>query len=142
MNANSEYDSAPRKTNWILWLGLLALTLLVVPIACCGGIALWGLNEIKAPLDAAQAILNDTPVVTERLGSPIEYQDVAVSNYRVENGTGSTQFNLEFKGPKAAANVDGYMELRDGEWKLGNLTVRFEDGEEVYLESVIGDPDY
>ena len=65
--------------------------------------------------------------------APIEYQNVAIQNYRNENGQGSAEINSEFAGPNGTARVSGKMNLNSGTWSVDRLEVTFEDGTQLVI---------
>ncbi len=130
---NFEIEAPPKKTNWLLWIGLLGIVIVALPIACCAGVAFLGFNTLQAPLVAAEDALEQDARVTDVLGAPIEYQNVAIQNYRNENGQGSAEINSDFAGPNGTARVNGKMNLNSGTWSVDRLEVTFEDGTQLVI---------
>ena len=120
-------ETRPKSTNWILWLGLLAVVLIGVPIACCGGFGLVGFNAVKAPLVAAAGALNADPRVTDQIGSPITYDNIRINKLTNNNGEGSAEIDTSFSGPKGSVQVQGQMRLSNNQWSVELLTVTLPD---------------
>jgi len=123
-----------KKTNWLLWIGLIGVVLVGLPIACCGSVIFWGVNIATAPLDAAGEALSTEASVAEKLGTPVSYENIGISNFTNENGNGSATIDSNFSGPNGSAHVTGTMQLNAGTWSVDHLIVTFEDGSEVELQ--------
>lgn len=128
------FDAQPKKkTNWLLWIGLLGVVLLGVPIACCGGIAFLGFGMAAAPLEAAEQALEAEPRVTEKLGTPITRDEFKITDFESTNGSGSAGLDTNFSGPEGTARVEGTMRQDGGTWSVEQLTITFSDGTSIEL---------
>lgn len=128
------FDGQPKKkTNWLLWIGLLGIFLVGIPVACCGGLAVWGFGMASAPLDAAEQALEADPRVTEKLGTPIKRDEFKITDFESTNGSGSAGLDTNFSGPNGSARVEGTMRQDGGSWSVEQLTVTFDDGTSVEL---------
>ncbi|MFK7735878.1 MAG: cytochrome c oxidase assembly factor Coa1 family protein [Pirellulaceae bacterium] len=130
---NFEIEQKTKKTNWLLWILVLGGVLVVVPIACCAGVGLLGFNAVKAPLVAAAAAMEENPSIVEKLGTPINYDSLQITNYQNNNGNGSADIDTNFSGPNGSAHVVGTMQLIAGEWSIQNMSITFGDGTEMQL---------
>ena len=127
-------DGQPKKkTNWLLWIGLLGVFLVGVPVACCGGLAFWGFGMAAAPLDAAEQALEADPRVTEKLGTPIKRDEFKITDFESANGSGTAGLDTNFSGPNGTAKVEGPMRQAAGAWSVEQLTVTFDDGSSIEL---------
>ena len=117
----------------IMWLLLLGVVVVVLPLACCGGGAYFVFSAMTDHLKVAATEMEQDPAIREQLGTPIEYDELRIQNYRNNNGEGSAEIDQSFSGPNGTAQVKGMMDLRNNEWSVNYLDVTLPDGSKVTL---------
>ena len=123
----------PKKTNWLLWILVGGAVVVVAPIACCAGFGFMGFSAVKAPLEAASTALEQDDRVTSVIGSPISYDNIVITDFQNNNGTGSAGLDSNFTGPEGSVHVKGKMKLVANEWSVDQITVTFGDGNEITI---------
>ena len=122
-----------KKSNWLLIALLIGGALVVTPVACCGGIGLLGWRMAKVPLQEAAKAMEADERIAGSIGTPINYDNLVITEFKNNNGEGSALIDTSFSGPDGSVHVKGQMLLTGGEWSPGDLTVTFDDGSEVKL---------
>ena len=125
-----------RNMFWIIPVGVvlfLVLAIIVTPILCCSGGAFFAFNAVKKPVVEATDALNNDSRVTDKLGSPIKYESIGINNFQNNNGNGGADVDFPVRGPNGTARVTGRMNLNNGNWSVGNLTVELPDGTKIEL---------
>ncbi len=124
----------PKKSKVPLILGILGGGFLLC-VACCGGCAYFGYSMGTEPMKAATEAMNANAAMTDKLGSPIEFElnNMQLRNLQNNNGNGGADVSFDTKGPKGTARVDAKLDLKDGEWSVIELTAKCSDGTELTM---------
>lgn len=122
-----------KKSNWLWIVLLIGGALVFTPIACCGGVGLMGYGMVKKPLEQAARVMEEDERIAGKIGTPIKYDTLVVSDFNISNGEGSADLDTNFSGPNGRVHVKGEMLQSGGNWSPGDLTVTFDDGTEVKL---------
>ncbi len=125
---------APKKSKVPMILGILGVGF-IVAIACCGGCSYWAFQQGMAPFAAATESMNGNAELTEKLGSPIEYDmnGIQLNNMVNNNGEGSADIGFTAKGPNGTANVSAQLNLTGNKWSVQTLNAECSDGSTVTI---------
>ena len=135
--ADSPQKRSPRR--WLRWLAATALVLILLCAGVVGGLVLRGPGARKSsePYRMALEQAQQDPLVTERLGEPIEEASwFPAGNLNVEKDRGDANLHFTVQGPNGKATVSTMARRISGQWGLTTLNVTFEDGERLSLEDV------
>ena len=127
-----------RERSWFsrnaLWFIPLMIFLVGTPVLCAGSLILFGrtaMHIVLGPRDAAIEAMGAQPEVTAKMGSPIEVSNshVNFNDMQIKNDSGSVHIEFDAKGPKQGAEVDAKMLMRNNDWEIGHLIIKYDDGE-------------
>jgi len=106
------------------WKGYLAF---FAGLMCCLMIVLLvGLGSSDA-CKLAFAKAQASPVVNQRLGSPVERGLLISGNIQVSGPSGSADIAIPVRGPKGKATVYAVAQKSGGIWKLETLEIAFDE---------------
>ena len=92
-----------------------------------------GYRMAKLPLQEAAKAMEADERIAGRIGTPISYDQLVITEFNSNNGEGSAMLDTSFSGPDGSVHVKGKMLLTGGNWSTDDLTVTFDDGSEVKL---------
>ena len=116
------------------WLGLLlGLVFIVIPMASCIGLGVWGMSAVKEPVNAAVAAVNADAEITAKLGQVTCDNEFGIKDFTASNGNGSATVDTNVTGPNGSARVEGRMKVTAGNWSADGLTVTCDDGTEFRI---------
>jgi hypothetical protein len=133
MNQYAPSHDQPPKKSCLARFWWLILLVIAVPIVSCVGFGIFAFGQAKKPMIAIVDFVDDDSRVTDKLGSPVEYQlqGVEITDMNINNGSGSARIKIPVKGPNGSAKVDGTLSIIGNEWKGKQATVTFDDGTSI-----------
>ena len=116
MNSPASQTWLQKNTKWIVLaavaLGILLLGLFIAAIVMIASTAMRSNDVYREALARAQA----SPVLVERLGTPIEAGFFTSGSINVNGPAGNADLAIPIRGPRGEATVNVVAEKRGGVW--------------------------
>ena len=130
---------APRgwwSRHWIWAVPLGCLGIILVPVGCIAGLALFAFNAVQGsePYTHALSTARDSDAIRQALGEPIEAGWMSSASIDLNDRSGSARLSIPLHGPGGSAILLVVAERRNGTWVYETLSVEVDaTGERIDL---------